>query len=303
VPRALPVIVNAAAGKGYRTEDFAALRDAFEAAGLEADILPARDGPEVVAIAERAVKEGHPVIVAGGGDGTVSTVASLLARSGSALGVLPLGTLNHFAKDLRIPLELTEAARVIAANREVRVDVGEVNGRIFINNSSLGLYPTLVIHRELQRRRLGRGKWHALFWATLTVLRRHPMLAVRLCLDDAIEDRRTPLVFIGNNEYNTEGFDIGTRARLDAGRLSIYLIKRTGRGSLFGLALRALLGLLNQERDFEALHAQTIGIETHHKHAAVATDGEVSIMEMPLAYKILPGALRVIVPAPEPASA
>jgi diacylglycerol kinase family enzyme len=287
VPRALPVIVNAAAGKGYRTEDFAALRDAFEAAGLEADILPARDGPEVVAIAERAVKEGHPVIVAGGGDGTVSTVASLLARSGSALGVLPLGTLNHFAKDLRIPLELTEAARVIAANREVRV----------------GLYPTLVIHRELQRRRLGRGKWHALFWATLTVLRRHPMLAVRLCLDDAIEDRRTPLVFIGNNEYNTEGFDIGTRARLDAGRLSIYLIKRTGRGSLFGLALRALLGLLNQERDFEALHAQTIGIETHHKHAAVATDGEVSIMEMPLAYKILPGALRVIVPAPEPASA
>jgi diacylglycerol kinase family enzyme len=298
VPGALPVIVNAAAGKGYRAEDFAALRGAFAAAGIEADIRPARDGLELVAIANRAIAEKHPVIVAGGGDGTVSTVASLVARTGSALGVLPLGTLNHFAKDLKIPLELEAAARAIAANRQARVDVGEVNGRFFINNSSIGLYPTLVIHREIQRRRLGRGKWHALFWATLTVLRRHPLLDVRLCLADAIEDRRTPLVFIGNNDYQIEGFDIGTRERLDAGQLSIYLTRRTGRGGLIGLALRALVGTLRQTRDFEALHAQTISIETRHKHAAVATDGEVAIMETPLEYKIHPGALRVVVAEP-----
>jgi diacylglycerol kinase family enzyme len=303
VTGALPVIVNAAAGKGHGADDFAALRDAFTAAGIEADIRPARNGLELVALAKRAVEEGHPVIVAGGGDGTLSTVAAMLARTGSALGVLPLGTLNHFAKDLGLPLELDAAARVIAANHQARVDVGEVNGRYFINNSSLGLYPTLVIHREIQRRRLGRSKWHALFWATLTVLRRHPMLDVRLCLEDAVEDRRTPLVFIGNNDYSIEGFDIGRRERLDSGALSIYLTRRSGRRGLIGLALRALFGTLHQTRDFEALRAQTVGIETRHKHPAVAIDGEVAILESPLEYRVHPGALRVVVPAPEPAAA
>jgi diacylglycerol kinase family enzyme len=236
--------------------------------------------------------------VAGGGDGTVGTIAALVARSGSTLGVLPLGTLNHFAKDLGIPLDLDQAVRTIAAGHVAQVDVGEVNGRIFVNNSSIGLYPTLVIHRENQRRRLGRSKWHAFFWASLMVLRRHPMLAAKLCLGPVIQTRRTPLVFVGNNEYRVEGFDIGRRERLDEGQLSIYLLKRHGRRGLIMLALRTLVGLARRGGDFELLKADTIGIETRHKTMAVATDGEVSVMKMPLEYKIHARALRVIVPAP-----
>ena len=301
--RPLPVIVNATAGKGHDDAEMQAIAKAFEAAGVAIEIMPARVGSDIVKLAERAVKDGHPVIVGGGGDGTVNAVAGAVKGTGRALGVLPLGTLNHFAKDLGIPLDLDKAALIIAANHQVAIDVGEVNGRLFINNSSLGLYPDLVIIRENQRRRQGRSKWLALFSATMKVLRRHPMLDVRLLLDGEKQDRRTPLVFIGNNEYKVEGFDIGSRERLDAGKLSMYLTRRHGRRGLLGLAARALVGTLHESGDFEALTAQEVTIATRRKSLAVATDGEVTVMKTPLTYTIRPGALRVVAPAPssEPA--
>ena len=300
---AIPVIVNATAGKGYDESQIEAIAKAFEKTGAAIELMPARKGSDLPKLAGQAVKDGHPVIVGGGGDGTINAVASAVAGSASALGVLPLGTLNHFAKDLKIPLELEEAARIVVANHQSEVDVAEVNGRIFVNNSSLGLYPELVRVRENQRRRLGRSKWHALLSATITVLQRHPMIDVRLDLDGVVEARRTPLVFIGNNEYQIEGFNVGSRARLDAGKLSIYLTRRRGRGGLLGLALRALVGTLHQARDFEALTAQSVTISTRHKAMPVATDGEVTVMTMPLEYRIRPKALRVIVPAPAPEAA
>ena len=301
--RGIPVIVNAIAGKGHTEEELETIRKAFTAAGAEADIRAARSGADIVGHAKRAVEEGHAIVVAGGGDGTMNAVAGVVAGSRSALGVLPLGTLNHFAKDLGVPLPLEEAVATIVAGNEAHVDVGEVNGRVFINNSSLGLYPTLVNMRENQRRRLGRGKWHALFWATITVLGRHPMLDVRLVLDDKAQDRRTPFIFIGNNAYKTEGFDVGSRERVDCGVLSIYLTRRRGRLGLVGLALRALMGRLHDAHDFEALTAQELMVGTRHRLLSVATDGEVSVMDTPLEYRIRPRALRVRVPAPKPAQA
>lgn len=300
---ALPVIVNATAGKGYTEAEIEAIGAAFERAGAAVEMMPARVGSELVKLAERAVGAGHPVVVAGGGDGTLNAVACAVTGTSSAMGVLPLGTLNHFARDLGIPLGLEEAARTVVANHQKEVDAAEVNGRIFINNSSLGLYPELVTVRENQRRRLGRSKWHALFWASVTVLRRHPMLDVALVLDERAQVRRTPLVFIGNNEYQIEGFHIGRRECLDAGRLSIYLTRRHGRIGLLGLALRALAGTLHQARDFEALTAQSVTVATRHKAVPVATDGEVTLMTMPLEYRIRARALRVVVPAPEPEAA
>jgi diacylglycerol kinase family enzyme len=298
VPGALPVIVNAAAGKGYRTEDFTALRDAFAAAGIEADIRPARDGLELVAIANRAIAEKHPVIVAGGGDGTVSTVASLVARTASALGVLPLGTLNHFARDVGVPFELDAAVAAIVTGHPVAVDVGTVNGRCFVNNSSLGLYPDIVRDRMRQQKRLGRGKGPALAWATLAVLRRYPFLRVRLLVDGNERLRRTPFVFIGNNEYLMEGFAIGERARLDSGCLSLYVAQRPGRFRLLLLALRALAGRLRQARDFDAMLATEIVVESGRRRLHVATDGEVTTMAPPLRYRILPASLLVMLARP-----
>ena len=124
------------------------------------------------------------------------------------LGVLPLGTLNHFAKDLNIPPDLDAAVNIIANRKTLDIDVGEVNGRVFINNSSLGLYPDVVRGREL-RQRLGFGKWHSLARSAFSVFRRYPLLDVRLTVDGKEITTRTPFVFIGNNEYQIESFDIG----------------------------------------------------------------------------------------------
>lgn len=290
------MIVNAAAGAGYAREWADSLVDKFSASGIEADVTLARSGDEIIEAARRAVNEKPPAIVAGGGDGTVNAVASMLVETDIAFGVLPLGTLNHFAKDLGIPLELDEAVHNIAAGHVVRVDVGEVNERIFLNNSSLGLYPDIVRDRERQQRRLGRGKWLAFVWATMAALRRYPFLHVRLSLNGEEHERRTPFIFVGNNEYLMQGFNIGSRASLCDGKLSLYVAQRTGRLGLLRLAVSALFGRLRQAKDFDALSATGILVETRHKRLRVATDGEVTVMATPLRYRIRARALRVVVP-------
>ncbi len=160
--RSLAVVVNADAGPGNDAQGIAALHELFHDGGLAVRILPARSGDELRSITRSALREKPRIIVAGGGDGTLSAVASLLVGTDTALGVLPLGTLNHFARDLRIPTQLDQAVAVLAAGYQTRIDLGEVNGRTFLNNSSLGLYPGIVRDRERQQRSLGRGKRWAL---------------------------------------------------------------------------------------------------------------------------------------------
>ena len=298
VDHLLAVVVNPAAGSGNDAERLATLQQLFRDAGLAARILPARSGDELRSLTRSALREKPPVIVAGGGDGTVSAVASLLVGSDTALGVLPLGTLNHFARDLRIPTELDQAVAVLAAGHQTRIDVGEVSGRTFLNNSSLGLYPGIVRDRERQRRSLGRGKRSAMLWATLTALRRAPFLDVRIALGGRERSYHAPFVFIGNNTYVMEGFDIGTREGLSEGRLSVYVTRRQSRLGLLGLGLRALASRLRQARDFEATTAESITVRSRHAQLPVASDGEVTLMETPLEYRCRPLALRVVVPAP-----
>ena len=290
------VVISIGAGAVDTEEIVNRLVERYLPIGSRWKVSVARNGPELLKLARRAVKNDYQTIVAGGGDGTVSAVAGVLAGTRKTLGVLPLGTLNHFAKDLQLPLDIDGAMETIMAGRTVQVDVVEVNGRTFINNSSLGLYPRIVKEREKQQQ-LGWGKWPAFVWAAITVLRRYPLLNVRLSLDGKQLARRTPFVFIGNNEYEMEGFNIGRRACLDKGELSLYITHRTGRLGLLRLAVRALLGGLRNERDFTALRTREIWIETRHPRLHVAFDGETTIMVPPLHYRVRPGALRVIVPA------
>ena len=301
MPRPIPVILNTGAGSAGAGDDPGArIREAFAAAGLEIRLMP---GQDVSLLARRAVRENHEVVVAAGGDGTVNAVATQVAGTKSALAVVPMGTLNHFARDAGIPLDIEGAVRTIAENHRSRVDVGVVNGRIFVNNSSIGLYPTLVIRRENRRRRQGSGKWTALFWASLTVLRKHPMLDLTLKANGSVTHQRTPLVFIGNNEYTIEGLNAGKRDGMQDGKLAIYVTRRHGRLGLVALGLRSMFGSLRDALDLEAFTAGDMTIATGRRHLAVATDGEVSIMETPLRYESRPAALEVVVPRKdEPAS-
>jgi diacylglycerol kinase family enzyme len=294
----IEVIINTAAGGGSEDDERSrAVEEAFKACGVFARVSVAREHGDVEEFVRRALSNGARAVVAGGGDGTVGSVAGALAGTGRPLGVLPLGTLNHFAKDLRIPLELEAAARNICEGRAVPVDVGEVNGRVFVNNSSLGLYPRIVRRREKLQEREGSGKWSAFLRASLAMLRRYPFMSVRLDADGKEIARKTPFVFVGNNEYQVENLRPGGRQRLDAGRLSLYVAHRTGRLGLLRLALSAMLGRLREAHDFDALCAREIWVETRRpKRIPVATDGEVNVLSTPLHYRIRPGALKVIVP-------
>jgi diacylglycerol kinase family enzyme len=274
----------------------------FDAAGVQADVTVAADGAALVQAARRALAAAPDLIVAGGGDGTMNAVASVLVGTGVPLGVLPLGTLNHFAKDLGVPLTLPDAVRTAVHGRLVHIDVGEVNGRVFLNNSSLGLYADIVRDRERQQRRLGRGKWVAAAWATVAALRRYPFLDLRLCADGRVHVRRTPFVFIGNNEYRMDALAIGARGSLTEGKLSLYVAQRPGRLGLLRFALRAVCGRLAQARDFDALLVETVDIAARHAHLLVATDGEVARMATPLRYRVRPGVLAVRVAAAKPSA-
>jgi diacylglycerol kinase family enzyme len=292
---AIPVILNKSSG----SEDEKAeqrLRAAFEKAGVRADLQRAEGGDDLVRLARKAAAGRSDVVAVGGGDGTIGSVASILCGGEKAMALLPLGTLNHFAKDLGIPLDVDEAVRAIVDGRVAQVDLGEVNGRVFVNNSSLGLYPRIVRHREEQQQRLGRGKWPAFFWATLHALHRHHQIDVLLSVNGREVRRSTPFVFVGNNFYEMSGFDVGSRERLDAGELSVYMAPGARPRDLMGFALRALVGRLRSSRAFEVLRTTELRIETRGRQVRVSTDGEIQILDTPLRYRSVPGALNVVVP-------
>ncbi len=293
---AVVFILNGTAGNSQADEARAAILRIAGEAGVPAQIHTTRNGTDIGDLVRLAVGQGANLVVAGGGDGTVSAVAGALVGSEAALGLLPLGTLNHFAKDLGIPLDIDAAVRSVFSGRIAAVDVGEVNGRIFLNNSSLGLYPRIVRYREADRAQ-GHNKWVAFAHAILAALRRHSLFHVRLLSDGGTAlSRTTAFVFVGNNEYEMSGTRIGARKTLDAGRLWVCLPRRGGRLDLLRLALRALLGRI-RDKDLHVLSAREIVIETGMRQASVATDGEVSAIAPPLTYRIRPRSLSVIVPA------
>jgi diacylglycerol kinase family enzyme len=291
----IAVIINAGSGSVDDAALMTRIRESFSARGILPRFLVCAPGQDIRRHAEEAVRSGCTTLVAGGGDGTVSTVASVVTGTDAVLGLLPLGTLNHFAKDTGIPLELDEAVGVIAAGHFSRVDVGEVNGRTFLNNSSLGLYPRIVGRRQAEQR-LGRSKWWAFTKGVLTVLGRYPLLRVVLACDGTEIRRTTPFVFIGNNEYEIHGFSIGTRARIDSGALSVYTTHRMGRSGLLILLLRALVGRLRDAQDFDTISATEVQVAVGGKAVRVAIDGEVTLMSPPLLYRSRKEALRVLLP-------
>ena len=272
-----------------------AIRSALVAAGIHPRVFIIRRDSGPIAAARTAIREGATTLIAAGGDGTISAVASVAIEAGATLGILPAGTLNHFARDLGIPLHLEEAARVLSGGYTEQVDVAEVNGRIFLNNSSLGLYPRIAFWRERQRR-LGRSRTLSLLWATLRALWRMPIVNVKLNVNGAEFQRASPLVLIGNNTYELHGTQAGTRASLTEGHLSLYIAKVTTRIGVVRLCLRSLLGGLRQDSEMEFLSVSEAWMHTRRKQLRVALDGEVIVLHSPMHYRSRPGALRVLVP-------
>ena len=289
------VIVNPAAGgagDGPDTE----LHKHFRNARLPIRLVTCLSGADAAAAAKAAVKERAEVVVAVGGDGTVSAVASALIGTETPLGVLPRGTLNHFAKDAGIPMDLARAVRNIAEGRSKAVDVGDVNGRHFVNNASLGIYPDIVVERELLRRQ-GYRKWSAFGVATARIIRNYRGLMMTITTQATTSTTRTPFLLVGNNEYQQEGIHLGERKALDRGQLFAYFAPRMRARELPKLFADAVLDRATEGRALKSLAACELRAETHERQPLrVAIDGEVMAMTAPLRFRTHPGGLHVIVP-------
>jgi diacylglycerol kinase family enzyme len=278
-----------------------ALRDrvagALVSAGAQASVRLV-EGGELPDALEKAMSTASTfdVLAVGGGDGTISTAAGHLAGTDIPLGVLPLGTLNHFAKDLGIPDSLDMACATIAAGHARNIDVADVNGRVFVNNSSIGIYPYMLEARDVQRRTLGLGKWGAMALACVWMLRRFPLRRLTIRSGGGARERRTPCVFIGNNCYAVEGPDLGTRDALDRGTLCLYVARSHSRLHFLLLMLKAVMGRMAPLQDLDAISAETLTIESRARRLRVALDGEIAKIAPPLHYRVRRGALRVIVP-------
>jgi len=208
--------------------------------------------------------------------------------------VIPGGTWNHFAKDLGVPPDLEGAVRVILAGRTRLVDVAEVNGRTFLNNSSLGLYVEIVREREKYRKH-GVRKWTAFAAAIVQTVAHWPIVRVRMEIDGAVVERRTPFVFVGNNRYRMEGLRMGSRDRLDEGQLCVLTARHLSRWGLARMVIAGLTGGIRHSRDLDVLCAQDVLVRTKRR-PQVALDGELVRLSAPLHYRIRPGALKVIAP-------
>jgi diacylglycerol kinase family enzyme len=272
------------------------LEELFDRQNRKVAIVSPRPDVGIAGLVQSAVDRKDKLVLAGGGDGTMNAVASVLVGTETALGVLPLGTLNHFAKDLQIPLQLEDAVATAFGGEIGRVDVGEVNGRYFLNNSSIGIYPGIVREREVLQRQ-GQSKLTAFLEALIFSLWRFRMLSVRLHVDGAQEiAARTPFVFVGNNRYEVAAPQAGKRGSLKEGLLWICQAPHAGRARLVIWALYALFGG-KRALETHVVEAHNLSIEARTSHLSVSRDGEVTRMSAPLNYAIKPLALRVVVPA------
>jgi diacylglycerol kinase family enzyme len=291
------VVLNSGAGKRSspdaesQTEEIAT---AFQAVNVDAQVA-CPEVPDLAAFTKQLVISHFDAVVAAGGDGTISAVAAALVGTSTPLGILPLGTLNHLARDLKISFNLQEAARTIAEGHIREIDVGDVNGHIFVNNSSIGLYPQAVRKRDQEIIRLGRGKWPAMLDASLRVFLRFPLITIRLETSDGTLTRTTPFLFVGNNKYEMKFLRIGDRPSLESGELCAYLLKHTGRLAFLRILLMGILGL-KHDRDFAFILSREIQVQTRRRRFTVSADGQLMTLDTPLHYRILPKALRVFAP-------
>ena len=293
-PGGISVIINAQSRNASKPEAGGELQALFAQSGVKVRIERVANPLDIAARARQAAARGD-LRVAAGGDGTVGPVAGVAVETGATLAVVPMGTLNHFAKDLGLPQDLGQAVAAIVAGERRQVDVGEVNGSVFINNSSVGIYPRMVWERDAEQRR-GRRKWTAFTIAMLRTWRRYRMVVARLAVDGAETVVRTPFVFVGNNQYKAEGFELGGRTKLDEGRLSIFLAPECGRFELLALPFRALVKRLGAGAPFTAFSAETLTVDVPHRRVSVALDGEVAMMRSPLVYRVRRRALTVLAP-------
>lgn len=297
-PHRFHIILNANSGTVLATGiTVDALKALCAEAGLDAQVDGDVDTPLMQRV-ERAVEAGAEVIVAAGGDGTITALAGALAGTEKVLGILPLGTVNALAKDLGIPLEVKAAIAALASGVPRQIDVGEVNERVFLHKVVIGVIPSLAAAREHIR---GQGTWSSKFAFMrflLHRLSRARRMAVAIAPEDGAEHIvRAKAVAVACNEYEQGLGKVFSRQNLDGGRLTIYTLTSLTVGDFVRLASGMVLGTWQDAPALSIESSGAVTIRSRKKLLKVMFDGEVETLHSPLQFQIRPRALTVLVPA------
>ena len=260
-------------------------------------------GDDVPKLARRAAEDGAELVGGAGGDGTLNSVASGLVGTDTPLAVIPFGTLNHFARDIGVPDNTEKAVALLReGGKRETIDVGEINGRIFLNNSSIGVYPYLVRQREQNEGKLGKPLAYLVAVYSLLQHPNAPRQQIRATIDgrEVVPKQKVGLVFVANNICDLGLPRPGTRECLNAGVLDIYTLQVTSRLDMLGVAVSYLTSKEIDSPLVDHYNAKEMQIALPSAMVRIACDGEVFRTTAPLHYKSRAGALQVWIPADAP---
>lgn len=306
--RPLFIILNAASGHNNASTVRTIIEEVLIESGRRYQLIVVEDAAQLDGVARQTVERAcgcGGVVVVAGGDGSINTVAQATLGSGCPLGVLPQGTFNYFGREHGISSDTAEATRALLTASVQAVQVGIVNGRLFLVNASLGLYPRLLEDREAFKQQYGRNRLVAFASGLVTLLRHHQQLLISLEIRGKVHDVRTPTLFVGNNRLQLEQIGIPLENALENDELVAIMLRPTGMMAMLWLLVRGALGKLGEAQNVISFgfKRMTIRSSRHLKRRVkVATDGEVVWMDTPLEFRVSPHPLYLLKPGttPEP---
>ena len=288
----LQFVINAASGRHALQATRSLIEAGLAAAGRSGDfhLPPPGALAATAARAARSARLRHTAVVAVGGDGTLNAVAQAAHAEACAMGVLPLGTFNYFARTHGIPTDLPAALQALLAAEPVAVQVGQVNQRVFLVNASLGMYPDLLQDRETYKARFGRSRLVALGAALATLLGRHRRLHLRIEVGGQLREVSTTTLFVGNNRLQLEQVGLPLAPALDQGRIAAVMLRPVGMLALIGLMARGAMGTLGEADTLDSFSFQRLVVRPRlgwtGRSIKVAFDGEVDRLRLPLVFRV-----------------
>lgn len=302
----LQFIVNAAAGSSDAEAKREVIEAALQAGGRRGDLLfcdPAELSHMSYQAATRATAT-RTAVVAVGGDGTLNTVAQAAHAAGCAMGVVPQGTFNYFARTHGIPADPADAVRQLLCSVPAPVQVAGINDRVFLVNASLGLYPDLLEDREAYKARFGRSRWVAFLAGCATLLRAQRRLRLRIEMGGKARDMQTLTLFVGNNRLQLQQLGAEPEDTLAGtpgdGTMAALVLRPIGTRSMLGLMLHGAMGRLGEAAGVERFEFQHLVVRPtlpqSRSGVKVAFDGEVTLMRAPLEFRVLAKPLYLLKP-------
>lgn len=287
------VLANPRSGTSLRNPG--AVDRAMKVFGTRAELRPFTGDPADEAA--RAVRDGFRVVVAAGGDGSVAGVAHALAGTKAALAVLPLGTFNYFARGLKMPETPEAAARAILSGTPHDINVGTLNGRVFLNNVAIGIYPAILEEREAAYARFGRYRLLAHIASLRTILRFQKPYRMDLYQDETRHRIRTPMLFVARSAYQLDQFGLKGSEAISDDRFVVFLAHQQTRLSFLRLAWRLIRKKVDHGRDVIVSTPRRLAISVRgRRRLPVALDGEKLKMRLPLRVQLNDHLLHVILP-------